>query len=66
MTDSDAQAELIDHLQIVLAERHQAPVERIETHISSLLLVGGRAYKIKKPVNFGFLDFSSLEQRKFY
>lgn len=34
-----------------------------ETHISWVILAGGYAYKIKKHVNFGFLDFSSLEQR---
>jgi aminoglycoside phosphotransferase family enzyme/predicted kinase len=38
----------------------------IETHISWVLLIGQYAYKIKKPVNFGFLDFSTLEKRCFY
>ena len=42
-----------------------AVVEVIETHISWVLLTGAFAYKIKKPVNLGFLDFSSLEQRRF-
>lgn len=37
----------------------------IETHISWVLLTGQYAYKIKKPVNFGFLDFSTLEKRLF-
>ncbi len=37
--------------------------EVIETHISWVLLTGPCAYKIKKPVNLGFLDFSSLEKR---
>lgn len=41
-------------------------VELVETHISWVLLTGQFAYKIKKPVNFGFLDFSTLEKRKFY
>jgi aminoglycoside phosphotransferase family enzyme/predicted kinase len=35
----------------------------IETHISWVLLTGPFAYKMKKPVNFGFLDFSTLEAR---
>ncbi|WP_407315021.1 AAA family ATPase [Pseudomonas sp. nanlin1] len=35
----------------------------IETHISWVLLTGPFAYKIKKPVNFGFLDFSELASR---
>ncbi|WP_290703192.1 AAA family ATPase [Amphritea sp.] len=38
----------------------------IETHISWVILTGKIAYKIKKPVNFGFLDFTSLESRKHY
>lgn len=37
-----------------------------ETHISWVLLTGEFAYKIKKPVNFGFLDFSTLEKRRHY
>ena len=39
-------------------------VERIDTHISTVLLAGERAYKIKKPLNLGFLDFSTLEKRR--
>lgn len=35
----------------------------IETHISWVLLTGEYAYKIKKPMNFGFLDFTELSQR---
>lgn len=34
-----------------------------ETHISWVVLAGRYAYKIKKPVNFGFLDFSTRERR---
>lgn len=46
---------------------HQAEAIRvIETHISWVLLTGQYAYKIKKPVSFGFLDFSTLEKRRFY
>ncbi len=43
------------------------PVEKValvETHISWVLLTGIYAYKIKKPVNLGFLDFSTLELRQ--
>lgn len=35
-----------------------------ETHISVVVLVGPHAYKFKKPVDFGFLDFSTLEKRR--
>ncbi|MBI4357122.1 MAG: AAA family ATPase [Gammaproteobacteria bacterium] len=44
------------------------PVTRFrvfETHISWILLTGPFAYKIKKPLCFGFLDFSTLERRHF-
>jgi aminoglycoside phosphotransferase family enzyme/predicted kinase len=40
--------------------------EVIETHISWVLLTGEYVYKIKKPVDFGFLDFSTLEKRHQY
>ena len=40
------------------------PIKLIQTHISYVLLTGDHAYKVKKPVNFGFLDFSSLEKRQ--
>jgi aminoglycoside phosphotransferase family enzyme/predicted kinase len=39
--------------------------ELIETHASWVILTGSYAYKIKKPVNLGFLDFSTLEKRRF-
>ncbi|WP_243409069.1 AAA family ATPase [Kushneria phyllosphaerae] len=35
-----------------------------ETHISWVILTGEYAYKIKKPLDFGFLNFSTLERRK--
>jgi aminoglycoside phosphotransferase family enzyme/predicted kinase len=38
----------------------------IETHISWVLLTGDFAYKVKKPMNFGFLDFTTLEARKHF
>ncbi len=37
-----------------------------ETHISWVLLAGRYAYKIKKAIDLGFLDFSTLEARRFY
>ena len=41
-------------------------VRHLETHISHVLLTGAFAYKIKKPVDLGFLDFTSLADRKRY
>lgn len=40
--------------------------EVLETHISWVLLTGPFAYKIKKPVDLGFVDFSTLAKRQFY
>ncbi|KKK84431.1 hypothetical protein LCGC14_2783430, partial [marine sediment metagenome] len=45
------------------------PVDRvklIQTHISYVLLAGEHVYKVKKPVDFGFLDFSTLRKRRYY
>lgn len=41
-----------------------AKVERIETHASLVFLAGDRVYKLKKAVDFGFLDFTTLEKRR--
>ena len=41
-------------------------VELIETHISWVLLTGAIAYKIKKPINLGFVQAASLQQRLHY
>lgn len=39
-------------------------VDYLETHISHIYLVGEHAYKLKKPVDFGFLDFTTLDKRR--
>lgn len=39
-------------------------IRLVETHISWVFLTGPFAYKVKKPVNFGFLDFTTLERRR--
>ncbi len=63
--DLDEQQRLIRHLieSPACFGDDQGEVEHIETHISHLLLAGERVYKIKKPLDLGFLDFSSLEKR---
>ena len=45
---------------------HPTRVDVDETHISYVFLTGQYAYKIKKPLNLGFLDFTTLEQRRAY
>jgi uncharacterized protein len=42
------------------------PIELMQTHVSYVLLTGEYVYKIKKPVNFGFLDYSTLEKRQHF
>jgi len=45
------------------------PVEQLqllETHISWIILTGPFAYKLKKPVNLGFLDYSTPERRRHF
>jgi aminoglycoside phosphotransferase family enzyme len=70
MVDNDP---LADHARLVAALRDAAAyahpvggVELVETHISSVLLAGDYAYKLKKPVNLGFVDFSTLALRRRY
>jgi aminoglycoside phosphotransferase family enzyme/predicted kinase len=41
-------------------------VETRETHASRLYFADELVYKVKKPVDFGFLDFTSIEKRRFY
>lgn len=58
---------LLDTLKSEEAYPHEtSKIEFIETHISWLFLTGQYVYKIKKPVKFSFLDFSTLEKRKFF
>ncbi|MEW5786672.1 MAG: AAA family ATPase [Pseudomonadota bacterium] len=42
----------------------EPPPRLIETHISWVILAGGFAYKLKKPLDLGFLDFSTLDKRQ--
>ncbi len=64
MTSSTVLIQALQHPDIFPHE--VTGFELIETHISWVLLTGSFVYKIKKPVNLGFLDFSTLEKRKFY
>ena len=41
-------------------------IELVQTHISFVFLTKNFVYKVKKAVNFGFLDFSTLEKRRFF
>lgn len=52
LSDPDAYPHPVPHLHVV------------QTHASCVFLTGAYVYKIKKPVNFGFLDYSTLEKRR--
>jgi hypothetical protein len=41
-------------------------VEVVQTHISTIFIAGDVVYKVKKAVNFGFLDFTTLQKRRHY
>ncbi len=43
---------------------HLPGARLIETHISWVILAGDHAWKLKKPLDLGFLDFSTLEKRR--
>jgi aminoglycoside phosphotransferase family enzyme/predicted kinase len=43
-----------------------AAVDFVQTHISYVFLAGAEVYKVKKPVRFSFVDFSTLERRRHF
>lgn len=60
-------ADKLEFLQRSSAYGAAAPTpECIETHMSWVFLVGDQVYKLKKPVRFPFLDFTTLAAREFY
>lgn len=66
-TDYSNQQALVAALQDGHRFPHAAQsVRLVETHISWVLLAGRYAYKIKKAVDLGFLNFTNLEDRRFY
>ncbi len=59
--------ELITALSDAASYPHPADdVEVHQTHISVVFLAGDYAYKIKKPLDLGFLDYSTLERRRHF
>ena len=58
-------SKLIDNLMHSSAYPEDSiKITYVQTHISNVFIGDEYVYKIKKPVNFGFLDFSTLEKRK--
>jgi aminoglycoside phosphotransferase family enzyme/predicted kinase len=63
--DAPADSALLDGLLDARAYNHPTNnIEVLQTHISWVILTGLFAYKIRKPVNLGFVDFSTLAKRK--
>ena len=61
------QNRLIQSLQMGKGFYHPvSSIQKLETHISLILLTGEFAYKIKKPLDLGFLDFTTLEKRQYF
>ncbi len=62
--------ELPEHIRAMLQpEFYTHPtrdIQLLQTHISWVILTGDFVYKVKKPVNFGFLDFTGLDRRKYF
>jgi len=56
----------VERLRARLAAETAGGAEVIETHISRVLLAGEVAYKLKRPVRLGFLDFSTLARRRHF
>jgi len=55
-----------EQLDKIIFPDHSRPLSVIETSISWILFSKSRAFKIKRPVETSFLDFASLQHRKFY
>lgn len=63
--DSESHASIVNWLSSPTAYSHRpAAVECVQTHISCVFLAGSEVYKLKKPVRFDFLDFSTLAARE--
>ena len=69
-TDSHTTATLADLLaalrQPSCYPHHPVQVDMLQTHISAVFLAGEEVYKLKKPVRFSFLDYSTLPLRRHY
>lgn len=69
MAEGSSLEEIVEYFRLhpeALGAKELSPraVRVVETHISYILLDGVHAYKFKKPQDYGFLNFSTLELRK--
>src|SRR5881392_852613 len=66
-TDSDAQERLIAFLESPESYPHSpAEVRLMQTHISWVFIASPFVFKVKKPMELGFLDFSTLKKRRHF
>ena len=68
MPESTALPELIQQMLTPEFYPHSVtmPIQLMQTHASYVLLTGEFVYKLKKPVNFGFLDYSTVDKRQHF
>lgn len=66
MTASASQEEVFAFLADPATHGLRAPVKRIDTHGASVFLAGKDVYKVKRAVSYPFMDFSTLEKRRFF
>ncbi len=63
-------AELPALVQALLASEayphHPSEIELVQTQMSFIFLTGDYVYKVKKAVNLGYLDYTTLERRKYF
>ena len=65
--DLNSQEQLLPFLLNPRSYPHQPRVVRlVQTHASFVFIAPPFVYKVKKPVNFGFLNFSTLEKRRHF
>ena len=62
--DSDENSAILRWMESGAPFGGAGPVRRIDTHAAVILLAGERAWKLKKQVRFGYLDFSTPERRR--
>ena len=55
-----------EQIDKIVLKGNSTQLELIETHISWVFLGEQFAFKIKKPIKYSFLDFSTMEKRKYY
>ncbi|MCI0481729.1 MAG: hypothetical protein L0213_09100, partial [Candidatus Dadabacteria bacterium] len=66
-SENPTRQDLIDFLLEPSSYPHRpSAVKHLQTHISDIFIAPPYVYKVKKPVNLGFLDFSTLEKRKHF